>query len=136
MAIYLLFWCYSDRSEIGKNILKRALFFWVLILVICVHLFYPRGSFKFYLILLIPFLSLNLNITHSFTAIGQSMKRTQSMIKKWYPISLEFTGYFLLLMIIVLINRYVYFMILLGFVIYMYVKKRKIKLNNVVLSIE
>ncbi|MFX1286466.1 MAG: hypothetical protein ACFFB5_22715 [Promethearchaeota archaeon] len=136
LTIYFLFWCDFDRSKIGENILKKVLFFWVLILVICVHLFYPRGTFKFYLILLIPFFSLNLNITHSFTAIDQSMKRTQSMIKKWYPISLEFAGYFLLLMIVVLINRYVYFMILLGLIIYIYVKKRKINLNNVVFSIE
>jgi hypothetical protein len=126
VIIGLLFWYESVGTAFKQNFPKKNLFFWTLLLVICVHLFYPRGSFKFYLILLIPFLSLNLNIVHSFKHIDQPLsKNNEKRWINWAPVPLEYVGYFLFLMIIVLINRYIYFMLLVGFLVYVYRKKRK-----------
>ncbi|MHA2248052.1 MAG: hypothetical protein ACXADY_24100 [Candidatus Hodarchaeales archaeon] len=132
VLIYLVFWFDFNKFKYGKHFQKRALFYWVLILVICVHLFYPRGSFKFYLILLVPFLSLNLDIKRSFATMKQPSENPNSIKNRKWFLSSDFVVNFLLLTIIVLIYRYIYFMILLGWLIYLYSKKRQSEINNAV----
>ncbi|MFW9996429.1 MAG: hypothetical protein ACFFD4_30580, partial [Candidatus Odinarchaeota archaeon] len=99
-----------DIEDRNSALVKNALF-WALMLAFSVHLFYPRGVFKFYLLLLTPFVSILLSFrkingvkaTSDSYIIGYDRKKTS-----WKaPFVL-----FILLLIIVLINRFVYFILL------------------------
>jgi hypothetical protein len=48
---------YEPQEIRGKKLAVHALF-WILIIVLLVQLFFPRGAYKFYLLALTPFISI------------------------------------------------------------------------------
>ncbi|MHA2292298.1 MAG: hypothetical protein ACXACK_09075 [Candidatus Hodarchaeales archaeon] len=125
ILIYTLLWIKTCRLNIENTSFKKSLIFWILILSIIVHLFYPRGSFKYYLILLIPFLSIHITTMLNIKLNKDTTEKFRPSEKnKWYY-SLDVLGNLILLLIIVSINRYIYFMILFLWFWFLYFCKKQ-----------
>jgi hypothetical protein len=115
VLIYLLF--YQERKiiiklpkEISKlNYLFKNYIFWVIITIISVHLLYPRGTFKFYLLFLIPFFSILLGFQIPKITIDKiiDLKNEENRDS-----SFNFILAIVLLIGIVLISRNIYFLLL------------------------
>ncbi|MHA2296643.1 MAG: ArnT family glycosyltransferase [Candidatus Hodarchaeales archaeon] len=135
VIIYLICWSetsqivYSKSEKVGYIIVKTALF-WALVLAFSVHFFYPRGAFKFYLLLLVPFISIFLDFKEVFVATtGRNEIYNGNGSKRRYL--MHFTGFFILLLLIVLISRYVYFLLLIiWLLVYLVLKRRGIRLES------
>lgn len=114
LAIYLYFLRYKKyrttrvtSNGLNTNLITMALFLSMLV-IICVHLFYPRGSYKFYLILLTPFIS----IFFDMRDVRFLKCKENFHFKKKYlmPIIISWIIFFC--------YRYVYFMLLLAWLFY------------------
>ncbi len=129
IAIYGSFWAYSmpkgdSTNDSGKitHVVNQGLIL-AMLLVICLDIFYPRGSYKFYLMLLTPFVSIFYD-TDDFTltispSASQSRFRTRFLIPT------------LLSWIIFWCNRYLYFPILVAWLLYFVVKQHQLKQSRV-----
>jgi hypothetical protein len=91
--------------------------FLTIIIVLCFQLFYPRGSYKFYLILLVPFISIFFD-SKNFS-LKQIPDESQFKFKKRFLFSYIFSWF------IFICNRYVYFLFLIVWIIYYILAKRK-----------
>ena len=107
-------------DEKQKSISAYNLLFWCLLLVINMQIFYPRGSYKYYLLLMTPILTLALGF-----AQDSKQKNIIPKKKKLWREKNVFILMIILLIIIILISRYAYFLILFAWEIYYIVKKRK-----------
>jgi hypothetical protein len=117
LLIYYYIW---REARKGDELSYKNLILWIMILILCIHLFYPRGVFKFYLLLVTPFFGI-----YSSTALKENSRRR----------IIQLTICFGLFLLIVLINRFVYFNILiavLGYLIYQVIHERKNRLKTVV----
>lgn len=108
----------DDNTQKAFN--SYNLFFWCLILIISMHIFYPRGSYKYYLLLLMPILALYIGFKQD--CIKKNIFPPKN--KTWKEKNV-FIIMILLLIIIISISRYVYFLILFIWEIYYIIKKRK-----------
>jgi len=128
LIIFLYFAGYPAKNlnknhSINENLIIIALFYSIF-LVICVQIFFPRGSYKFYLILLTPFISIffhSKNLT-----LSKEFDRDEYKFNKRYLIPLIFSW------IIFFSYRYIYFWILLIWMFYYihYMPKLEIKISN------
>ncbi|MFX0094978.1 MAG: hypothetical protein ACFFBD_24800, partial [Candidatus Hodarchaeota archaeon] len=122
ILVYLFYWLETKKfiktlkSRNFATFLTKNSIFWSLILVFCIQLFYPRGTWKFYLLLLVPFLSLTLSFMEG--AIVSNQRKFPLNIPREYPIS------YALLLIIFLISKYIYFAILIAWMVYFLIKRK------------
>lgn len=108
LGINLYFLLYSPKSSEnlqGKEFFIISLFLSILT-ILSFHIFYPRGSFKYYLILLAPFISI------LFGATLKAEKKQDFHFKAIYLLPTIISW------IIFFINRYIYFWIILVWIIY------------------
>jgi hypothetical protein len=92
------------RSDLKPETYWRRILYLALLLILTVHLFSPRGIFKYYLVALIPFLSIQ-SVSSMISAKADKVKASFFMILN--PI--------LLGLLILIINRYVDIVFLLLF---------------------
>jgi hypothetical protein len=117
----------DSSSNSTSNNLSKALFeyqnfidgfFWAMILVFGLQLFYSRGSYKYYLILLMPFLAMFIIMD------WKTLKpNTSEKFNKITPYPIGYTIALILTWTIFFINRFTYFAILIVWVIYFLYKK-------------
>ncbi|MBD3353305.1 MAG: hypothetical protein GF364_17625 [Candidatus Lokiarchaeota archaeon] len=108
-----------ENNQIPKYIFYN-LFFWSIILVLNVHMFYPRGSYKYYLLLMIPFTVLMINVENVFSREFWEDSTNKRMIYKKDIIS-----WMVWLLVIMIFWRLGYFILLLIWEIMLIVKKNK-----------
>ncbi|MHA2111344.1 MAG: ArnT family glycosyltransferase [Candidatus Hodarchaeales archaeon] len=117
----LLIYYYIWREVIKEEEFSfKNLILWLVILILCIHLFYPRGVFKFYLLLVTPFFGI-----YASTVLNENPRRKM----------IQLTSCFGLFLLIVLINRFVYFnilVVLLAYLIYQVIQTRKNRLKKMV----
>jgi Gpi18-like mannosyltransferase len=107
----------GDSLDREKQLFTEALFL-ALILTFCLHIFYSRGAYKYYFILLAPFISIfydpkDLDLRKASS--GTKMKFRWSVL---IPI--------LILWFVVFCYRYVYLIVLLGLAVYLVIEKADI----------
>jgi hypothetical protein len=101
----------EERSD--NNLIKywRRILFFTLLMLLCVHIFSPRGVYKYYFVALIPFFSIQ-SVSSMISSKNKTSKASIFMLLN--PILLGF--------LIIFPNRYVYIafvvLILLGYLIH------------------
>ncbi|HMF32281.1 MAG TPA: hypothetical protein VKK79_12745, partial [Candidatus Lokiarchaeia archaeon] len=101
-----------------NSFLVTELLFAALVLVFCLQLFFPHGSYKYYLMLLTPFISLFYDFDNlSLTPLAESPKDALFRWQSLAPVLLSW--------IIFLFDRNIYFLILLAWLLVYLQKKRK-----------
>jgi hypothetical protein len=105
-----------------QKIIERNTLFWAFVLVFCVNFFYPRGVFKFYWILLMPFLAILLVEKRGF---GYRISQSEFLCIKNENLKslLTVLPTYVFLLILVLINRNIYFILLLMWLLYILKEK-------------
>ncbi len=123
IPIYWAMWRYNPEKGISPEgsatpapIFNKSLIL-ALILSICLDVFYPRGAYKYYLILLVPFISIYYDPNH--LALTGTMNLADNLFRKGYLIPI------LLSWVIFWINRLLYFPILLAWAAYYVLKTRQ-----------
>ena len=116
VLVFVAFARYSLSSDLPdkarmQKIITEALF-WGIILVLLVQLFFPRGSYKFYLIALMPFLA----VLFGYNDLTLTNANPFEFRKRhWFVIIVTFA--------IFLCLRYLYFWILIAMILF-YLHKR------------
>jgi len=131
-CLFKIYFYYLENLILKKNIKRsnknsdfiEAIFLSILI-VISIHLFYPRGSYKYYLILLVPFISILFDFRDLMFLQASEVEVKKYKFQKRYLFPLVMSW------IIFLAYRYIYFWILIVWIIfYLYLrapKENKIK---------
>lgn len=102
---------------VNKTVHVSECLFIALVLVFCLQLFFPRGSYKYYLMLLTPFISIFYDMGNlRFISQGESKPGEKGR---------AFLTPILLSGVILGINRYLSFLILLGWMSFYILQKRK-----------
>ncbi len=131
IIIYAAMFCYPKKRFLGLDDSSRAsqLFieslFLSIILVLCLQLFYPRGSYKYYLMLLTPFISMFYDEEIFLPVHPQGDSKA--------PFHNRFLTSTIISWIIFFCNRYVYFLFLLAWLVFFLY--RKAKMNRAVIKI-
>jgi hypothetical protein len=106
-----------DLIKLKQDLVVKAIFLSIF-LVISLHIFFPRGSYKFYLILLTPFISIFFD-ARNLNLLKISSKNAQKVYKRYYiPI--------LVCWVIFFMYRYVYFWLLIFLSFYYILQRRRI----------
>lgn len=105
IALYFLIYSPKKTNDYYKKELYVLSLFLSLLTILSFHLFYPRGSFKYYFILLAPFISI------LFGAEIRTAKSKEFRFKAIYLIPTIISW------IVFFFNRYLYFWVILGWMI-------------------
>jgi len=107
----------GESKEHAKARLFAETMFWAMVLVFCLNIFYSRGVFKYYFVYLAPFLSIFFepeDIDLHQAIDGQDVKDSWKIV--------TFTA---LAWVVVFFFRYAYLLIVLAWLVYILLKKRK-----------
>ncbi|MFX0038213.1 MAG: hypothetical protein ACFE91_06170 [Promethearchaeota archaeon] len=119
LIIFYNFFRYKGVNKVNlkDEVIIKALFLSIY-LVITLQIFFPRGSYKFYLILLTPFISIFFDAKNP--DLSKSLTDTNQKLYKRYfiPILISWLVFFM--------YRYVYFLLLIFLTLYYMVQKRRI----------
>ncbi len=132
IIICILAIVYPKHKNLGRDATTNAAqlvvegLFLSILLVICFQLFYPRGSYKYYLMLLTPFITIFYDDKH-FLMLNQPREGMVSFRK-------QFLTSMILSWIIFWCNRYIYFFLLLTWLIFLF--RKNVILNNKLSEIE
>lgn len=110
----------ENNESRSTTYIMYNLLFWSIILTINIHLFYPRGSFKYYLLLIIPFTSLMMNQASLFS--NKSWISSDGGIERTIKPN-DIVKWMIWLLILVIFWRYGYFVLLLIWEIVLVLKK-------------
>ena len=89
--------------------------FWSIALIICLQLFYPRGSYKFYLMLLVPFISIFFDF--------KNINLEKTLNTQPFKFQKRFLAPLIISWVIFFCFRHIYFWILLAWLIYYVIRK-------------
>lgn len=121
ILIYLFYW--KSKPNNNYHIVNHRTYnfseaiYYAILLILAFQLFYPRGTYKYYLVFLVPFIAINydLNQNLKFKSINKELS-----FKKRYFVSYLFSW------IIFLCPKYYYLVIVLFWVIFYVIYKKKI----------
>ena len=111
----------SNENTKSSYLIVETIYLSIL-LILSFQLFYPRGSYKFYLALLAPFISIlfdSKNLSLTCNDEGSKFKFQKHYLT---PILISW--------VIFLCYRYIYFLILIAWIIYLLVIKRRYRINK------
>ncbi len=119
----------EEKKELSWHQIINLWFLCATAIFISFQLFYPRGSYKYYLIALVPFITLYLLslIQSNDQKLGKNKKQDGNKEKKQWVKNKEkrnFIVFILMSTVIVLILRYIYLLFLIGY-LFFFIKQYK-----------